>query len=282
MLKQILPTEKEVRTICEIVRTKLGLKFGEEKVPLITSRLGKRLRDLSLESYRHYLEKVTVDNSELDFMLDLLTTNVTQFFREPWQFHFLINTVIPELEAGKKEKTVRCWSAGCATGEEPYTIGMLLLEHLSTEWTVKVLASDVSTASLQVGSEGCYKTEQMKDVPKDFLKKYFEPMDKSTFYVTNNLRKSVFFRRINLMDDQALPARISLDFIFCRNVFIYFPKETQQKVIEGFYRHLAPGGYLFLGHSESLDVVQDQRWKAFKGSVYQKKSEGSETVVRRQ
>ncbi|MGI5871866.1 MAG: CheR family methyltransferase [Bacillota bacterium] len=271
MLKQIIPTGEEVRAICEIVRTKLGLKFGDDKVPLITSRLGKRLRDLRLESYRHYLEKVMAEKEELDYMLDLLTTNVTQFFREPWQFHFLLNHVIPELRTRKKEKTIRGWSAGCATGEEPYTIAMLLLDYLPAEWSVKVLASDVSASSLQVGAEGCYKAEQMKDVPKDFLKKYFEPVDKHTYQVTGRLRQSVFFKRINLMDDQVLPSRIVLDFIFCRNVFIYFPREIQQKVIDTFFRHLAPGGYLFLGHSESLDVARDRRWKAFRGNVYQRK-----------
>lgn len=256
--------------ICEIVRTRLGLKFGEEKIPLITSRLGKRLRDLGLASYHHYLERVNANSEELDFMLDMLTTNVTQFFREPWQFHFLINTVVPALKEQKKDRTVRCWSAGCATGEEPYTIAMLLLEYLPADWTLKVLATDISAASLQVGSEGVYRADQVRDIPKDYLHKYFRPGDKGSHRVNDALRRAVFFKRINLMDEQALPPRIQMDFIFCRNVFIYFPKENQQRVLTHFHRRLNPGGYLFLGHSESLDVGTDRRWRGYKGSVYQR------------
>lgn len=269
-MKQILPREQEVRTLCEIVRTHLGLKFGDEKVPLITSRLGKRLRELGVENYKQYLDIVTECSEEFALMLDLLTTNVTHFFREPWQFHFLINSVIPDLKEEKRDKTVRCWSAGCATGEEPYTLGMILREHLPADWMIKILASDISAASLQVGSEGSYRIDQTKEVPKSFLQKYFKPPNKGTLQVAYELRQTVFFKRINLLDDRALPERIMMDFIFCRNVFIYFPKEVQRKVLELFYRHLTPGGYLFLGHSESLDIIEDNRWKGFKGSIYRK------------
>lgn len=270
MMRQITPGEREVKEICDRVQTKLGLKFGHDKVPLIMSRLGKRLRDLKLDAYTQYIQLLNIDPDEETVMLNLLTTNVTTFFREPWQFHFLVGTVFPLLQRTKRNQKVRCWSAGCATGEEAYTLGMLLMEHFPADWDLKVLASDVCTASLQYGAEGLYTQEQLRDVPKALLSKYFIRQNAQTYKVSDALRKTVVFRQINLIDEQLLPSRIQMDFTFCRNVFIYFSKETQKQIIRQFYQHLSPGGHLFLGHSESIETTEVSEWKALKGCVYQK------------
>lgn len=269
MAGQILPDEKDIKAICHLMQARLGFKFGDEKVPLIISRLGKRIRELKLTSYQQYIQRITLDSSEETICINLLTTNVTQFFREPWQFHFVIQNVLPHFLETKQDKTLRCWSAGCATGEEPYTLGMVFYEHLPRNWRVKILASDVCTASLQTASEGIYPKDLVKDVPKDLLSKYFTASG-NTYKVSNRLRQSVWFKQINLIEGSLLPSRIILDMIFCRNVFIYFTKETQKKVLDVFYRYLMPGGYLFLGHSESIDTQLDRRWKPMKGNVYQK------------
>ena len=265
---QIAPNINESEAICQLVQNKLGFKFGQEKIPLVMSRLGKRLRDLGLTSYNQYLQRVENDSDEQTVMLNLLTTNVTQFFREPWQFHYLIDVVFPQLLT-KRDKTVRCWSAGCATGEEAYTLGMLFLEHFPRDWTVKVLASDVCTASLQYGSEGVYTREQVQDVPKALLDKYFTRQGQD-YRVNEDLRRMVFFKKVNLFDTKSLPPRVILDFVFCRNVFIYFTKETQKNAVDLFCKHLTPGGHLFLGHSESIDLIKDRRWMGLKGCVYRK------------
>lgn len=268
MMRQIVPDNQELGAICQMVQSKLGFKFGREKVPLVISRLGKRLRDLGLDSYGQYLQRVKMDPNEETVMLNLLTTNVTHFFREPKQFQYLIDQVFPELLA-KKDKTVRCWSAGCATGEEAYTMGMLFREHFPREWRIKILASDVCTASLKYGSDGLYTREQIQDIPKALLEKNFIRQGQD-FRVAEDLRRMVFFKQINLFGPKVLPSRIIMDFIFCRNVFIYFTKSTQKNAVELFFQHLAPGGHLFLGHSESIDTAQDQRWLGVKGCVYRK------------
>jgi chemotaxis protein methyltransferase CheR len=271
MIDSALPNQREFKTICELVNTKLGMKFGEDKYPLITSRLGKRLRDLGLQSYRPYLELVMRDKDEETVMINLLTTNVTQFFREPWQFRYLQETLVPAIIQNNRNKTIRCWSAGCATGEEAYTLGMILLDTLPSDWNVKILASDISTSSLSYGSQGIYTNEQIRNIPDTYLRKYFTAADPGTFRVTDNLRQTVFFRRVNLNEIAALPQNIVVDFIFCRNVFIYFTKETQARAIDLFYAHLSPRGHLFLGHSESIDCLRDPRWESLKSCVYRRR-----------
>lgn len=273
MLQQIIPTDRDIQGICKLIQEKLGLKFGSEKTPLIMSRLGKRLRDLNLSSYQEYLELVGRDRMEETVLINLLTTNVTSFFREFWQFRFLTEQVFPMIIGSKRNKTIRCWSSACATGEEAYSLGIQMLEYFPADWTLKILASDICTSSLHFGSQGIYSTEQLENLSENYVRKYFEPVDDRFYRVSEALRKTVFFRKINLYPENGiseLPDRIIFDFIFCRNVFIYFTREAQRQAVDHFHRQLAPGGYLFLGHSESIDLTADPRWKPYKGCVYQK------------
>lgn len=281
MFDSVVPHERELKMICNMINSKLGMKFGEEKYPLITSRLGKRIRDLGLKSYQDYLELVKRDQDEETLFFNLLTTNVTYFFREPWQFEYLKEMILPSMVETIGDKTLRCWSAGCATGEEAYTLGMILLDVLPRDWTVKVLASDICTSSLNYAAQGIYYKEQTQNIPDVYLKKYFVPVSSDTVRVSDSLRKAVIFRRINLNDASVLPATLKVNFIFCRNVFIYFTKEARARVVNLFYEHLMPGGYLFLGHSEPIDCSNDPRWESLKGCIYRKRLDTSRLRAQR-
>lgn len=246
----------------EKIRTLLydesGISLGDSKQSLVVSRLTKRLRDLQMDSFSSYYEYVTQDNSGEEFtrMLDLLSTNKTDFFREPKHFDFLRECILPTLE---KEKQIHIWSSACSTGEEPYTIAMTLYESVRfpEQWNFQVLASDISTRVLAHAAKGLYAEQRVRVVPAEIVKRHFLQGrgDSAGFVMVKpHLSKMIKFRRINLMDDR-FPIKAPLDLIFCRNVMIYFDRPTQERLVNKFYRHLKPGGYLFIGHWESLQWV---------------------------
>lgn len=265
-------TQDEFERFRMLVYDESGISLNDSKQPLLVSRLSKRLRDLGLRTFQQYYEFVTGDPDRDEFtrMLDLISTNKTDFFRESKHFEFLRDRIIPELQDAKR---LRIWSSACSTGEEPYTIAITLYESVEdpAQWDFKMLASDLSTRVLAKAASGLYEEELIRGVPPDVAKRHFlrgRGDHVGLVKVKPHLSQMIAFRRINLMDDR-YPIRTPLDLIFCRNVMIYFDRPTQESVVNKLYRYLKPGGYLFIGHSESLQWV-NHSFKPIVPTIYQK------------
>jgi chemotaxis protein methyltransferase CheR len=261
-----------------LVYQECGINLHNGKRELLQARLNKRLRATGMTSYRQYYDYVTSPNNsgEIIHFLDSISTNLTYFFREPRHFEFLERTALPELissKVSKNEMRVRIWSAGCSTGEEPYSLAMSVLSHLhdSGKWDFRILATDISTRVLEVGAKGIYTKDKIGKVPQALQKTYFQrqrTQDGEYFEVIPMLRRIVTFRRLNLKENY--PFSGPFDFIFCRNVMIYFDKETQQQLIRKMANYLALGGYFMVGHSESLTGL-DHPLTYVQPSTYRKK-----------
>jgi chemotaxis protein methyltransferase CheR len=265
-------SDRDLSTIARLVYDACGIHLHEGKRALVAARLQKRLRHGGFQSFRQYIRHVRSDESgrEMTALLDAIATNHTSFFREPRHFDFFAETVLPPLVA--RTGPISLWSAGCATGEEPYTIAMLLLERLGTATAqrVKLTATDLSTRALEAASAGVYKAARIEELPPGYAKKYaVHGVGSQHGFVrlTPAVRSLVAFKWLNLLEPTDAPG--SQDVIFCRNVMIYFDRAVQQRVIAGLEQQLAPGGYLFISHSESLSSVEHGlRWVA--PSIYQR------------
>lgn len=252
-------TKTEYDQIRTLLYDESGISLGDNKQSLVISRLSKRLRELEIDSFGGYYDLVSQDSSGEEFtrMLDLLSTNKTDFFREPKHFDYLREHILPGLE---REKRIRIWSSACSTGEEPYTIAITLHESLknAASWDCGILASDISTRVLAHAAAGLYTEERINTVAPDVARRSFlkgRGTSAGLFKVKPHLSKVIKFRRLNLMDD-SFPIKSPLDLIFCRNVMIYFDRQTQERLVAKFYRYLKPGGHLFIGHSESLQWLK--------------------------
>lgn len=241
-----------------IVYEKCGINLTSGKEELVKSRLVKRLQALDLHSIEEYLQFVKRDltGKELAQMLDVLTTNKTYFYREAAHFSYLCQEILPHLQQQK----LRIWSAGCSSGEEPYTIGALLREHLKNvdRHDIRILATDLSMRVLEKARAGLYPAEAFHEMPPQLLQKYFtmtSPQPR-TYRVNDNVRKFVTFARLNLLAEW--PMQGPFDVIFCRNVMIYFDLPTRDRLVNRYWQLLAPGGHLFIGHSESLNGIHHQ------------------------
>ncbi len=238
-----------------------GIKLNIQKKGLLVSRLSKRLTLLGIKDFYEYFQKVQSDNEELIQMLNCISTNTTKFFREKYHFEYLKNTVIPELIQSRPERTLRIWSAGCSTGEEPYSIAITVYEALRNNgiphgsWDIKILATDISTKVLKTAENGIYEVEQLPDfMPLDMTSRYFLKgvgENKGRIKVKDSLKDIIRFRRLNLKD-RTYPFKRKFDVIFCRNVMIYFDEDMKRHVISNFHYYLSSTGYLFLGHSETM------------------------------
>jgi len=267
---------REFRTISELVQTRCGIKMPPTKKTMLESRLMKRLRALGMESFKCYCEYLHSPegmSEELVHMIDAVTTNKTDFFREPDHFHFLLGRVLPEMRAHGHRRELGVWSAGCSTGEEPYSLAMALGEYevRNPGTGFSILGTDVSTSVLEKASAGVYDMERTAPIPAELLKKYFlksKDPGKGLVIVTPALRSKVRFRRVNFMEDE-FGFRDSFDVIFCRNVLIYFDKRTQEAIINRLCRRLRPGGYMFIGHSETLNGL-DTPLSLVASTVYRK------------
>jgi len=274
-------TDSDFRRLSEYIESQLGIKMPRTKKQLLESRLLKRLRALGMGSYVEYCEYLFSPEGhehEIVTMIDLVTTNKTDFFREPDHFDYLFNTALPELVksygAGVR-KTLMVWSAGCSTGEEPYTLAMIMSEFaerypgLGFDYTI--LATDISTRVVDAAAKGIYSAERVAPVPEPMRKKYLlrsKNREQALVRVVTELRERVRVRRLNFMDDE-FGFREPLDIIFCRNVIIYFDKETQERLLQKFCDNLKPGCYIFLGHSETLSGF-DVPLERVAPSVYRK------------
>ncbi|MFP5247792.1 MAG: CheR family methyltransferase [Thermoanaerobaculia bacterium] len=253
-------THREFALFQRLIHRQTGIFLPETKKALVVARLSKRLRMLNLHSFGAYFELVERDRAEHTLMLDSICTNETRFFREPRQFDFLETSVLPEWrrrgEQGLMPKRIRAWSAACSTGEEPYSLAMLLRTHfpLDAGWNVEILASDISTKVLAAAREAVWPIERANDIPVDYRRAYMlrgVRAEEGKMRAQPNIRSMIEFRRINL-NDERYAVEGPFDLIFCRNVLIYFNRDTKAAVIDRLARHLSPAGLLFLGHSETL------------------------------
>lgn len=256
MLPALTPDQFD--TIRKLIHRITGIAIAPGKESMVQGRLLKRIRELGLSGFDAYLEYVEHDRTghELSAMVDALTTNKTSFFREPQHFDFLRESVFPELEA--RGGPIRFWSAGCSSGQEPYTLAMVAREALPTcdILDVKILATDISVRMLRVAREALYRESALDDVPHSYRTRYFRREsrgDEVMYRVADEVRRMVRLARLNLLDPW--PMKGPFDVILCRNVMIYFDRFTQQRLIERFHGLLAPGGYLLVGHSESLSSL---------------------------
>jgi chemotaxis protein methyltransferase CheR len=249
--------DREFENISRLAYEHFGLNLGDSKQGLVAARLGKLLRQLGLKSFQHYYDYVKADRSgvALAGMVDQLTTNHTSFFREPRHFDFLCKTIFPALRARSR---IHIWSAACSSGEEAYSIAMSLLEESPREAAVKVKikATDISTRVLEKAKRGVYEADRFEGIPTALLQRYLVPERAeatNAFRFKNDIRSMIEFQHLNLM--AKLPEGYSCSVIFCRNIMIYFDKPTQQSLVQRLSHHLEDGGYLFIGHSESLNNI---------------------------
>jgi chemotaxis protein methyltransferase CheR len=262
--------DRHYKKISEMTYAITGIKFNDGKQELVKSRLGKRIRALKLRDFDEYIEYIENEHSqqELRMMIDSLTTNKTNFFREMPHFDYLKNHILPAYT----DKKLRIWSAGCSTGEEPYSISILLHEEIPRveALDVAILATDISSRVLDRAKEGAYSEDAIREIPRPILSKHFNVSvsgGERLYKAKDHLKKMIRFAHLNLMGEW--PMKGPFNIIFCRNVMIYFDKETQCRLIDRYWELLPPGGHLFIGHSESLTGFQ-HRFKYIQPATYMK------------
>jgi chemotaxis protein methyltransferase CheR len=238
-----------------------GIQVPDERFDMFYSRLSKRVRRLGLNDFSEYCDYLK-DNHEDEFtdFINAITTNLTSFFREKHHFDYLKNVVIPELLIrNAATKQIRIWSAGCSTGEEPYSIAMTLLENVPSNWDVKILATDLDTQVLQSASNGVYVEDRVAELPTETLKRWFMKSKSSpeNVKVKPELQAIIQFNQLNLMQEE-WPMKTPFDVIFCRNVLIYFDRETKATLAKRYAKLLASKSWLFIGHSESLNQLSSE------------------------
>ena len=271
-------SEREFELFRHLVKKHIGVSFVHTKKAILQRKLASRVNSLGLESYNAYYRYLLQDKEggwELRRLINTITVDKSAFFRHSKQFELLANVVLPQVATRKNTtKKLRIWSAGCATGQEAYSIAMVVNEMFKGDhtWDFRILASDVDTDALKFAYRGLYPKESIQQVPIEYLNKYFTKgtgKDSGFFMVKEDLRKKLLFRRLNFVDFD-FPFRSLVDIIFCRNVMIYFDIEVKKRLINNFYRILERDGFLCLGASESLIGVDD-RFALVGHFTYQKK-----------
>lgn len=257
-------TDGEFARLSEFVYGRIGITLPSAKKTMLQARLQKRLRVLEMKNFREYVTFLFSPEGaerEMGEFINAVTTNTTDFFREPHHFEYLASTALPMLERSRllRQDRVRVWSAACSSGQEPYTLAMLLADYAEDRphllWSV--LGTDISTRVLEKAVKGVYRQEDAEPIPMEYKKKYLlksKDPSKALVKIVPQLRESVEFRRLNLMDE-SYGIEDRFEVIFCRNVIIYFDKPTQAALLRHLVNYLVPGGYLFLGHSETLSGI---------------------------
>ena len=266
-------SDKDFERLVTYVHDNYGIDLSKKKV-MIEGRLTNELLKRGFNEYTSYLDMIFADKSgtEIVNLMNKLTTNHTYFLREVEHYDFMKNVFLPEIKEKKKnKKVIYLWSAGCSSGEEPYTNVIEMLEYFGKDaasWDTKILATDISVKVLGKAQQAVYHADTMKNLSPEVIKRYFTPMANDCYKVNEDVRKQVVFKKYNLMDE--IPFRKNpFDLIFCRNVMIYFDAETKIKLVNKFYDVLAPGGYLFIGHAESISR-ESTNFKYIKPAIYQK------------
>lgn len=274
-------TAREFTLFQQLIQRESGIHLDPGKKALLVGRLAARLRALGVESFGAYYLRVLEDGKELTELIDRISTNETAFFREPGQFEFLTEVVFPkwltEADAGQRPRHVRAWSAGCSTGEEPYSLAMVLLDHFppALGWKLEILATDLSTTALKQAQEAIWPGERAEKVPPRFLKRFMlrgTGTQEGRMKAGPELRSLVSFRHLNLAG-RSYDVRGLFELILCRNVLIYFDPRSKLRVTDLLLDHLAPKGFLLVGHSESLSGVTD-RVKGVVPAIYRLATEG--------
>jgi chemotaxis protein methyltransferase CheR len=253
-------SDRHFRTIADLIERQVGIKLPSGKRLMLEGRLQKRARALQhsgLNEYIDYLFEADQFDSEFTHLIDAVTTNKTDFFREPQHFTYLKEVVVPDLLGRSREsRNLKIWSAACSTGMEAYTTAMVLddLTRTGPRFQFRILGTDISTSVLRLAKAAIYTRDVIAPVPAEFVRRYFlfsKDKSRGEVRVVPELRRLTHFMRMNLMD-ASYPVDRDVDVIFCRNVLIYFDRETQGRVVERLASHLRPGGYLMVGHSESM------------------------------
>lgn len=269
-------TDQEFAFLRNLVYDRFGINLTEEKRSLLVGRLQKLLRTTGHTNFKSYYEYLSTDKTgkALDELINRVSTNYSYFYREEAHFDFFKKTAFPEFlekQTSRNSKDIRIWTAGCSTCEEPYMLIMLMLEHLGinyNSWNAGVLATDISERVLGIARKGVYPADRTNKVPADLKKKYFTPQGISQFEVSDRVKKELTMRRLNLMNKE-FPFKKPFHMIFCRNVMIYFDKPTRDALVQRFHKYLEPGGYFFIGHSETLGREQ-QLYRYVMPACYQR------------
>lgn len=250
-------TENEFRLIADYVKENYGINLKDEKKTLVNGRLNNVLDQLGFENFTDYFNHISKHkkgDAAITFV-DKITTNHTFFMRESDHFFYLRDTVLPYLSKVVKDKDLRIWSAACSSGEEPYTLAMIIDDFFGKQkvlWDTKVLATDISQHVLQIAKEGVYSKERISPLPAHWKSNYFRKYNEDELIINDKIKNEVIFRKFNLMD-KSFPFKKKFHVIFCRNVMIYFDTETKNNLAKKFYDLLEYGGYLFIGHSETIN-----------------------------
>lgn len=273
-MQEIELKAEEFNLFRKYIYEQVGISLSDQKTTLVKGRLNKRLNQLGLRSFREYYDYLIHDESgeELSFFVSAISTNVTSFFREAPQWKWL-ESYLPALIASKKEKKLRIWSAGCSSGEEPYTILMFLQHHLKDfeQWDIKILATDISSKVLSKAIKGEYDAKALQGLSPEMVRRAFDKVQSErgeSYQITYALREKVMFRLYNLVTDPFF-FKNKFDMIFCRNVMIYFDDPTRHELIGRFTTLLPKGAPLFLGSSESL-TSHRETLKLIGSSIYQR------------
>jgi chemotaxis protein methyltransferase CheR len=272
-MKMIKITDVEFKLLAEFIKENSGIHLKNEKKTLLVSRLSHILSELNMENFMTYYKYLQddQDGKKISGLIDKITTNHTYFMRESDHFSYFSESVLPFWEKNNNNKDLRIWCAASSTGEEPYTLAMILEDYFKKKhekWDKKLLATDLSLNVLNQAEKGIYASDKIKSLPKTWTLNYFDKISSDSYQVKSSLRKEVVYRRFNLLEP-TFPFKKKFHVIFCRNVMIYFDNETKEQLINKLYNHLEYGGYLFIGHSESINK-EKSKLEYIKPSVYRK------------
>ena len=264
--------DSEFRELTSYIKSNYGINLAQKR-NLIEGRLSNMLIEKGFANFQEYLEVIFADTTKMEIttLINKITTNHTFFMRETEHFAYFANKVLPYLEATNKQKDLRIWSAGCSSGEEPYTLAMIMRDYFGEEkkiWDTKLLATDISVKVLNIAEKGCYPFDVLEKLPATWKANYFKRVNKEVYQISEQIKQDVIFRIFNLMDD-TFPFRQKFHVIFCRNVMIYFDQKTKKELITKFYDMTESGGYLFIGHSESISR-DETRYQYVMPAVYRK------------
>jgi len=268
-------SDQEFKSLRDLIYNNIGINLSDEKKNLMMGRFQKILRARNFSTFKEYYDFVSKDSSgeALSELANSISTNHTFFYRENDHFEYFLKTVLPEVTStlvSQGSKDLRIWSAGCSSGEEPYDLMMLMLEYFGNDyknWTAGILATDISEKALNIARKGVYSADRIHNLPELYKKKYFKKAG-NEFEIIDNIKNEVVFRRFNLMNP-VFTFKKKFNTIFCRNVMIYFDEPTRIELVNKFYNLLVPGGYLFIGHSETLKR-DTHNFQYIKPAVYKK------------
>ncbi len=267
--KEFPMADKDFNHLAAVAYEISGIVLGEHKKELVYSRIARRIRKLTLSNFTQYCDYLDSNReTETNEFVNAITTNLTSFFRESHHFEFLAKEVIPQWKQTKKTQPIRIWSSACSTGPEPYSIAITLIKNMRiNDFNVKILATDLDGDVLAKARLGEYPLKDIEQLPRDYLSSFLRKKGHENAQIKPNIRELVQFNRLNLLGPW--PMKTKFDVIFCRNVVIYFNKETQKELFDRLADSLVDGGYLFIGHSETLHKIND-RFESIGRTIYKK------------